>query len=141
MPTRENAYVPMLVDGIAHALEIAVEHARQDGRLEPLAHRGILDDISEKDGYRLAFGRRRNARLHAVGDEVLSTPAGASREQACWRSCRSTVAASSCASESRFVAIDEERAGESAVSSSKPTSAAAKKSPSWVIHHHGAHAA
>ncbi len=62
----------VLVDGIAHALKVAVEHTRQDGRLEPVAHRGGTDEIGEQNGHHFALGGRRlDARLHAVGDEVL----------------------------------------------------------------------
>ncbi len=46
----------VLVDGIAHALKVAVEHARQDGRLEPVAHRGGVDEIGEQDGHHFTFG-------------------------------------------------------------------------------------
>ncbi len=62
----------VLVDGIAHALEVAVEHARQHGRLEPVAHRGGPDEIGEQNGHHFALGSRRlERRLHAVADEVL----------------------------------------------------------------------
>src|SRR5262245_39579112 len=61
-----------LVDGIAHALKVAVEHTRQDGRLEPVAHRGGTDEIGEQNGHHFALGSRRlDPRLHPVGDEML----------------------------------------------------------------------
>ena len=61
----------VLVDGVAHTLEVLVEHARQDGRLQPLAQRRIADEIGEECGHHLALGGGLGAPPHAIGDEPL----------------------------------------------------------------------
>ena len=64
----------MLVDGIAHALEVAVEHARQHGGLQPLAQRGVADEVGEQRRHHLALGDRRLVPDFAVGDQAPHDP-------------------------------------------------------------------
>jgi hypothetical protein len=66
----------VIVDGVAHALEIAVEHARQNCRLESIAHRGRVDKIGKKYRDHLALGGGCDARAHAIADEMLQHAGG-----------------------------------------------------------------
>ena len=61
----------VLVNGVAHALEVSVEHPRQHGRLQPLAHRGVTREVGKERRHHLALGRGLGPRRHAVGDEPL----------------------------------------------------------------------
>ena len=69
----------VLVDSVAHPLEVAIEDTRQDGRLQPLAQRGIADEIREESGHHLPLSSGRGARRRLLwGRSRCTTPAGAS---------------------------------------------------------------
>jgi len=64
----------VLVDGIAHALIVAVEDAHQDRRLQPLAQLREAHEIHEQRRRNLVLGCRHCSVARPIGNELLHDP-------------------------------------------------------------------